>query len=141
MLDSEGIVGNYLRNHPDVEVQVLGQFPDTTTKPWVQITLLDASNATGNSKVEHLVCYYLQFDCYAGGSDLNRSQDAFNLAKAIRVALLEAINQSIGGEEEAVVTDVRMTSMPRIPDSKLEPARQRYILEVEVFMRPADEGS
>jgi hypothetical protein len=142
MIDSEGVLGDYLRNDLDLMVlgaRVLGQTPDTTEKPWVQVTLLDPANVTGNSRVEYLMSYYVQFDCYAG-SEENSSPAAFELADAVRSSLIDAIGQSIGPDDEAVVTDVRPLSMPRIPDNDFEPARQRYILDAEVFMRPAREG-
>jgi hypothetical protein len=145
-MDSEGIIGHYLRTHPDVKAlkaRVLGQTPGKTdtTEPWVQVTLLDPQNVTGNSRVEQLVSYYLQLDCYAGGGEkVNTSAAAFELADAVRSALLDAIGQVIGADGEAVVTDVRPVSMPRIPDADFEPARQRYMLDIEVFMRPARAG-
>jgi hypothetical protein len=135
ILDAVAIVGDYLRGSEAVAAlvgkRVSHKSPDTFEEPWVRITQLDARNETGNRKVEHLVSYYLQIDCYAGSD--NRYAEAFDLAAAVRVALTVMPKASLEG---GVATDVGFLSMPAQPDMDLKPARERLILDAEVFMHP-----
>jgi hypothetical protein len=111
---------------------VVGETPESTTKPWIRITLIDPQNATGINRVEHLVSYYLQFDCYAGAG--GGEPEAFGLAKAVRSALVEALP---GSEiAEAVATNAIAVSMHYSPDTELDDARARFILDVEIYMHP-----
>ena len=74
--DAPAIIGGRLRAHPDVmalDTRVAGSIPKSFTKPWVKITQLDATNVTGGQP-EHLIEFYLQFDCYAGGAGRQRSR-------------------------------------------------------------------
>lgn len=137
LLDAVAIVGDYLRENPLVSgiagKRVSHRSPDEQDRDeaWVRITLLDASNETGTRQVEHLVSYYLQIDCYAGVD--NRSTEAFDLVAAVRGALVAMPRESLEG---AVVTDVAFASMPSQPDGDLKPARERQILDAEIFMHP-----
>lgn len=134
LLNAEPLVGDYLKGVPaiaELGARVVSKTPGTTDKPWVRITLIDPSNETGNRRVEHLVAYYLQLDCYAGIS--GGREEGFGLASAVRAALVD-----LPGEqpfEEAVVTDVAPLSMPRIPDTELG-GRERFVLDVIVSMHP-----
>jgi uncharacterized protein DUF3168 len=134
MLNAEAIVGSYLREQPDIkslEARVLGKTPDTTEKPWVRVTLLDPANVTGTRKVEWLVAYYLQLDCYAGAT--GGQTEAFKLAKAVRAALVALPGSDL---DDGVATDAEFLSMPRIPDTDFSPARERYVLDAEVYLHP-----
>jgi hypothetical protein len=134
ILNAEAIVGSYLREHPDliaIEARVLGSAPKKTGKPWVRTTLLDPENVTGTNQVEHLVAYYMQLDCYAGSE--GGQPAAFRLAKAVRAALVDITKAELEG---AVATDVEFPSMPRIPDTDFEPARERFVLDACVYMHP-----
>lgn len=134
LVNAEAVVGAYLRTHPAVvalEARVLGETPDSTDKPWVQVTLINPSNETRNRQVEWLVGYYLQLDCYAG-KDGGQSE-AYSLASAVRSALVAITTVEL---DDAVATDVEFLTMPRIPDTEFEPARQRYVLDAIVYMHP-----
>jgi hypothetical protein len=136
LLDISAIVSDYLREQPAVQAfvgeRVATRSPDDFEEPWVRVTMLDPQNATGNSRVEWLVSYYLQIDCYAGA--LNRfHEEAFDLSRAVRVALTALIDAHIDG---AVVTDVGFASMPSQPDTDLKPARERVILDTEIWAHP-----
>lgn len=137
LLDAVAIVGDYLREHPLVSELVADRVshksPDEESRdePWVRITQLDATNETGNRQVEHLVSYYLQIDCYAGAD--NRYAEAFDLVAGVRAALVAITQAELEG---AVATDVGFASMPSQPDVDLKPARERQILDAEVFMYP-----
>jgi len=131
--DAEQIVGQYLRTSPDVmamDARVASKLPTSFVKPWVRITQLDATNVT-NGPVEHLVNYYLQLDCYAGEGTQTPQLQASDLSRTVR-ALLHALPQvDIDG---VVVTHVAFTSHARIPDTTMEPARERYVLDAEIRM-------
>lgn len=123
--DAEKIVSRYLRVHPDVSTlgaRIVGKSPDRRDTPWVRITQLDASNEP-RSRVEHLISFLLQFDCYAGRD--GGQPEASMLARTVRAALHAMPDAR---HEEAVVTQVTFTSMIRNPDLDIEPARERVIL-------------
>jgi hypothetical protein len=135
LLDAKAIVRSYLLEQPSVQslqARVVGKTPESTAKPWVRITLIDPQNATGINRIEHLVSYYLQFDCYAGAD--GGEPEAFELAKAVRSALIEDLPGSV--LEEAVVTGAIAVSMHPMPDTDLDDARGRFILDVEIYMHP-----
>lgn len=129
--DAEAIIGTYLRTHTQVAAlgaRIVGQTPSDTIEPWVRLTQLDASNEP-RSRPEHLIDYLIQCDCYAG-RDGGQAQASL-LARTVRAALDDMPSRSHTG---AVVTRVKFTSMPRIPDTDYEPARERYILSGTVHM-------
>jgi hypothetical protein len=135
ILDAKEIVRSYALGQPvieDLEARVVGKTPETMTKPWVRITLLDPQNATGINRVEHLISYYLQLDCYAGAK--GGEPEAFKLAQGVRAALVEGLPEA--DLEGAVVTDVAALSMPHVPDDDFKPPRDRFILDVEIHMHP-----
>ena len=136
LLDMGSIVCDYLRELPAIRAfvgdRVATRSPADFEEQWIRVTPLDPENATGNTRVEWLVSYYLQIDCYAGA--LNRfHEEAFDLARAVRVALTALPDVDL---EEAVVTDIAFASMPPQPDGDLKPARERVILDAEVFAHP-----
>lgn len=135
LLNSEAVVAELLKQDTDVVAiagtRIVSQTPSTTENPWVRVTLIDPQNRTRINRVERLVGYYLQIDCYAGNGD--GQADAFALAKAVRNALVTAPDREVDG---VVVTDAEPLSMPRIPDTDFAPARQRYILDLILTMHP-----
>ena len=106
--------------------RIVGDTPRDITFPWVRLTQLDARNEA-NSQPEHLIDFMLQLECYAGSGGQG---EAHQLAAEVRQALADMPGQ----HEEGVVTCVRFTGMPRIPDTAIEPARQRYILTARVYI-------
>jgi hypothetical protein len=136
LLDMSAIVCDYLREQAAVQAlvgdRVATRSPDDFEKPWVRVTMLDPQNATGNSQVEWLVSYYLQIDCYAGAPNLFH-EEAFDLARAVRVALTALLDVDL---EDAVVTAIGFASMPSQPDTDLKPARERVILDAELWAHP-----
>jgi len=132
LLDAEKIVGDYLKDQPAVEAlkaRVVSKTPSTLDLPWVRITLLTPTNVTGTTRVEWLMAYYLQFDCYAG-RDGGRPE-AFALAAAVRSALVEMPTVEL---PDAVATDAAFPSMPKEPDPDIE--RERYVIDGELWMHP-----
>ena len=137
ILDLERVTGNYLRAHPDVtalDARVSGQLPATFTRPWVRVTQIDALNATDNLRVEHLVSYLLQYDCYAGAETDNAQAQASQLGRTVRAALIDMQDQTIDG---AVITGCAVRSDPRLPDLAFDPPRERRVLTVEIWAHGA----
>lgn len=127
--DAEMVLGDYLRTHPDVEAleaRVAGKTPTTFTLPWVRVTQLDAIDKTGN---EHLIDFLVQFDCYAGSVEDGAQGEASLLRRTVRAALKAAQGQTLDG---VVISDVTVTGDVHLPDTTLEPARERYVLSVTV---------
>lgn len=129
--DAPAIIGSQLREHPAVmalDARVAGKLPASFTKPWVKITQLDATNVTGGQP-EHLISYYLQFDCYAGSAADNAQEQASQLGRTIRAVLHDLTEQDIDG---VVVAHVAFTGDARIPDEAFEPARERVVLDADL---------
>jgi hypothetical protein len=133
--DAELLIGDYLRTHPDIaalDARVAGTVPANTSKPWVRITQLDDRAVDETS--DHLQEFMLQLDCWAGGaatSAHNGQAEASALSRTVRAALLQAPNATFDG---ATVTGVRFVSNPRIPDEAFEPARERYVRTVLIWI-------
>lgn len=124
--DAESILTAYLA--AQTGKRIVGETPSDLGAAWVRLTLLDASNEA-NSRPEHLIDNLLQLECYAG-SGPDGQEEARGLAVDVRAALADLS----GPVDDAVVTAVRFAGMARVPDVALEPARQRYILTVHVYM-------
>lgn len=123
--DGEKVVADYLREHPDLDVRVVSKTPEDTAQPWIRITQLD-----GPSKLhpEHLVPFWLQYDCYAGAT--GGKPEASLIARQARAALA-VINKA--NHAGAVVTGAEITGDARIPDTEFEPARERRVLTATVY--------
>lgn len=124
--DIEKIVAGYLRDAPELGSRVVGKTPSDLTDSWVRLTVINAPQ-DARSQADHLITFNLQLDCYAGSS--GGQPEASLLARTVR-ELLIAIP---GTYEETVVSGARITSMARIPDTGLEPARERFILTATVW--------
>lgn len=71
----------------------------------------------------------VQFDCWGGNN-----RQAERLAQAVRAAITErGVNYS---NAEGVVTKVVPRGMSDTIDDSQEPMRERYIVEIEVWVRP-----
>jgi hypothetical protein len=132
LLNVEPLVGGYLKDISGVkalEARVVSKTPGTTEKAWVRVTLLDPRNKTRTRRVEHIVSYYLQLDCYAGNE--GGRDEAFRLAAAVRAGLVDMPETQ--PLPDVVVSDVQPGSMSRLPDSDLG-GRERFVLDIEVWM-------
>jgi hypothetical protein len=135
----EALVAKWLREHPDLMglgVRVGPRIPESTTGPWVRVTLLDLPDDPV-SGVEYLLDGMLQLDCYAGSTAAkNQTQqaEAYAVAATSR-AVLRAMQGSTS--DGVVVTRVRFNGHARIPDTDMEPARERYILTAEIMVHRA----
>jgi Protein of unknown function (DUF3168) len=124
--DMELIVTAYLKG--ETGERIVAEPPSNLDTPWVRLTLLDAANEAA-SRHDHLLAHMLQLECYAGSTKNGAQAEAHDLCVAVR----EALGQMEGEHGDAVVTAVRFAGMVRVPDTKLEPARQRYILTAHVY--------
>lgn len=132
--DIEQIVADYLREHPDVRAvvqRVVSRTPTSTGTPWVRWVQIDDWGQ--GDPADHLRGYLLQFDCYAGSD--NSREAASLIARTVRAALVAMV----GVHRDAVITGVppRLIGASRIPDDRLDPARERVIVTATVFAHGA----
>lgn len=133
--DVEALVGGWLTASPlitGMDARVAARTPDSMTRPWVRVTLLTAEDDPA-SQVEYLVDYGLQLDCYAGSTSMaayTGRAEAGLLARRVRAVLKAQQGVSADG---VVVTRVRFPGFARLPDTAYEPARERYVITVEVL--------
>lgn len=129
MVDAKKLVSDYLRAHPDIEpVRVVGKPPDNYDEPWIQVVVI---SGTSSMHPVHLVPYSLQMDCYAGPT--GGGPEARAIARAVVGAL-----EGIAGEvhSEGVPTGAALTSFTELPDTDIEPARDRTIVTATVWAHP-----
>ena len=127
--DAEKIVSNYLRT--EVGERVVGKTPSSIADPWIRVTQLDAREPTG-SRADHLIQFYLQFDCYAGAE--GGQPEATALGRDVRKALVEMKDAT---HADAVVTGADIRSHARIPDAKFEKTRERIIITAHIYAHDA----
>lgn len=120
--DCEKIVSDYLRD--SLGKRVVGKPPSSTVDAWIQVTQLAAIQ---NDPADHLVEFYLQFDCYAGAT--GGQPEANLLARTVREFLI-ALN---GTQADAVISVVRIAGDVRLPDTSFDPARDRRILSAHAW--------
>lgn len=129
--DVEAIVGAYLRQHPAVKAlgaKVVGETPSNKEKLWVTVTQLD-DPAVEDHYSDYLIDWMGQFDCYAGAT--GGQGEASLLTRTVRAALKELPDADL---EAIIVSRARFLSCPRIPDTDLEPARQRFALTASLIL-------
>ena len=133
VLNAEKLIAIALRADPALsDARFVATTPSRTDTPWVRITQLDATD-DATSSVERWIEYYLQLDIYAGAD--GGVPEANNLNRLCRLSLKALQGTTLG--TDAVVSEVRFTSNPRIPDSDVdEPARERFVLDTTIPMRP-----
>jgi hypothetical protein len=132
--DIEKLLGAYLRNYDalaDLGVRVIGTPGpgfDFDTAPWIRLTVLDAPS---DSPADHHIGFYCQLDCYASKAGISGSQqkEASLVARTVR----EALRDIAGAHADGVVAGARINGFARIPDTDLEPARERIVLTTTTF--------
>lgn len=133
--DVEALVGGWLTAHPDItalNARIAARTPDSMTRPWVRVTLLAGDDVVGGR--EYLTDFTLQLDCYAGETAMSAHagrQEAWRLVSAAR-AVLKGVEGS--QRDGVVVTRVAFPGHARLPDTAYEPARERYVLTVDVML-------
>lgn len=133
-MNIEKIVTAYLRDDNAVaalvERRIVAKTPDSLAEPWVRLTLL-ADPQDFRSQHDHLREFYLQLDCYAGAT--GGQPEALSLYEAVRAAIL-AIHT--GDHTGATISAGRINGGARIPDTDLEPARERFVVTATVYAHP-----
>ena len=99
---------------------------------FAKVTLLDEGQNRRSSAL-HVVHPLMQIDCYGSSNRDSAHAEASLLARTIREAIVAMPNASHSG---AVVTAARATQR-RLPDTELEPARERYIVTCELTLHAA----
>ncbi len=132
--DIELLAGAWLRTHPDIQAfdaRVAGRTPSTHRKPWIRLTQLDADD-DARSRVEHLIEYVLQLDCYAGEDATKAHTGQAEASALVRAARAVLKAQEGVARDGVVISKVTFQGMSRIPDTDFEPARERSILTATV---------
>lgn len=126
--DAEAVLTAYLKPIvDDLGATVRGRTPGSTVAPWVRLTLLDAPPTDPIS--DHHIAALIQLDCYAGRD--GAQAEAELLARTVRASLRDIAHAEHAG---AVVTGSRISGFGRVPDTALEPARERVIVTATVWM-------
>lgn len=125
--DIEKVVAKYLRAAAGFNSRVVGKTPDSITDSWVRLTVLDGGQDPGSS-ADRNVAFLIQLDCYAGAS--GGQPEASTLARTVR-SLIATIDTA--SHADAIVSGARITGYARIPDTGLEPARERFVLTATVW--------
>jgi hypothetical protein len=137
--DIERVVGDHLRDQAEIaafDARVAGQIPRSFTRPWIRLTVLDATDkaAVFGVGVEHLISFMLQVDVWAGSTPEHAQAEAGGLARTARAVLCDMRGQTVDG---VVIADVRVMSHARIPDEAFDPWRERHILTAEIHAHNA----
>lgn len=130
--DPELLLVTYLRSQTtvtDLADRIGTRTPPSTDQPWIRIALLPVTPDPGSSAL-HLARALLQIDCYAGRNDTQAQ--ASLLARTVQ----HAIHLMPAREHPGAVITSAQASFRRLPDTDLEPARERYILEATLILHP-----
>lgn len=129
IVDIEALAATYLR---DENFRARNTKPDEEhrVEPWVEIHLVNAPS-DDVIPVDYLIGFLIDFNCYAGQN--GGQPEARGLVGAVRDALDLMRKTSF---DDAVVTSVKFLSMPRVPDTEMEPARERYVLTARIHAHP-----
>ena len=126
----EKLVSDYLRARDeleDLDCRVVGKTPEDQSTPWVRVIQI---NAGQTGMFDHLVPFTFQFDCYAG-EDGGQPQ-----ANLLRRTVRAVLPEMVGSHQEGVVTGTEVVGDLRLPDTDLKPARERFVLTVNVWAHP-----
>jgi hypothetical protein len=126
--DAAAIVMPYLAD--TTASRVVSRTPDSLQLPWVRVTEIDAVGDP-KSRADHLIDFIMQFECYAGKE---AGTDAQGVASDLVRSVRQALSEFEGVYEGVTVNGVRFAGMPRIPDTSIEPAMERFILTAHIYM-------
>ena len=132
--DIEILVVAHLRNTQsviDLTTRIGTRTPSSLAGQFVKVTVLDDQQTPG-SKALHLVDCLVQIDCYGSSNRDSAHAEASLLARTVREAVIAMPSASHTG---AVVSSARASSR-RLPDTDLEPARERYIVTGTLSLHP-----
>jgi len=128
MIDIEKLLTEYLKD--ETEHRIVGEVPASTGTAWVKVVLLDTDDRT--RPTDYLLRYFVQLDCYAGKD--GGQGEAQGVAADVRAAIMDLPQADV----DATVTCVIMRGPRRVPDTAFETARQRYVLEAELYVSEAE---
>ena len=133
IVDIEALVATYLR---DAGFRARATQPDKEHRvdSWVEVMLVSAPS-DDQIPVDYFIGFLVQFSCYAGAT--GGQPEANRLVHDVRAALDLLPKVSF---DDAVVTSVKFLTMPRIPDTAMEPARERYVLDARIHAHPSVDG-
>jgi hypothetical protein len=132
--DPELVLSAYLRAHHGVTALVdeIGtQTPKKINEPWIRLVLIDGVGDR-TSPALHLATALLQLDCYAGAERTGAQAQASLIARTVQHAIQAMPTVAHDG---AVVTKAT-ASWRRLPDTSIEPQRERYIVEATITLHP-----
>ena len=113
-----------------LDARVAPRTPDSTSKPWIRVTVIDDGDSTVGH--DHLIEYMVQLDCYAGNTAM-----AAHTAQAEASLLYRTARAVLKAKEGMQVDSVVVTSVEcrgtRVPDTSAEPARERFIATATVM--------
>lgn len=125
--DAEAVANAYLAEVLDID-RIGASTPTDLAQPWIRTTLINGPKEA-KSTPAHLMIFHLQFDCYAGAGR-NKRAEASDLARGVWDAL-----ESIAGKRSGVtVNGAQLIGIKPMPDDSIEPARDRFIVEANVYM-------
>lgn len=134
--DLEQILISHLAASPEVQAvcgtRVGARHPRNTSDPWVRVMLID-DRLPARSTALHTVTGLLQLDCYGSDNENTAQEQASTLARVCRQALHALVGEQAGG---VVVARCKAEAMRRLPDLEFSPARERFILDVDVVAHP-----
>lgn len=125
------LISDYLRGHAAIAAlgsRVVSKVPESTGTAWIQVTQIAADDEA--EPIDHLIGFHMQLDCYAGAD--GGLPEADLLARTVRAAL----HDMAGTHAEGVVSGVRILGHSRVPDTDFKPARERLVLDVQMFAHP-----
>lgn len=124
----------FLRAQPEVvalcgaSASIRGKLVKNTVYPAVRVLRITSEPINQRPFVVESV--RVQLECYGGNN-----RQAERLAQTCRAALAE---RAVGyGSAEGLITKVVPAGLNDLPDEAFTPARERYIAEVDIWMRAA----
>lgn len=134
--DLEQLIIGYLAASPEVQAvcgtRVGARHPRNTSDPWVRVMLID-DRLPARSTALHTVAGMLQLDCYGGDNENTSQEQASTLARVCRQVLHTLVGAQTSG---VIVARCKAEAMRRLPDLEFSPARERFILDVDVVAHP-----
>lgn len=133
--DIEILVVQHLRNTAAVTAlttRIGTKSPSNLAGQFVKVTVLDDQQTAG-SKALHLVDCLVQIDCYGSSNHDSAHAEASLLARTVREAV---VAMPAAAHTGAVVTSAR-ASQRHLPDTELDPARERYIVTGTLSLHPS----
>lgn len=130
MPDAEALLSAFLRDQASIEALVAERVYTAVPKD-PQFPLLMVRRVSGapvGSRPLHLDAPLMQLDAYGGTKKV--AQQIAETARDVIARSLEGVHA------QGVVTGVSFGPMSWLPDGDYSPAKQRYVVDVTVFVHP-----